>query len=104
MEKSLKSSEEFKKITYRVVKNARLADPYTIQDYPPDLTWLKERVDRGEEKNPGRPGWVFFVDKVRVAKFYGTRDWNSRILPQIKRLVAEHYADAQPVVSGDGSR
>lgn len=104
MEKSLKSSEEFKKITYRVVKNARLADPYADEDYPPDMKWLKERVDRGEEKNPGRPGWVFFVDKVRVAKFYGTRDWNSKILPGIKRLVAEHSADAQPIASGNSSR
>jgi len=104
MEDSLKSSEEFKKLTYRTVKNARLADPYTDSDYPPDIKWLKERVDRGEEKNPGRPGWVFFVNKVRIAKFYGTRDWNSKILPDIKRLVAKYSADTQPKVPGDVAR
>jgi hypothetical protein len=104
MEGSLKSSEEFKKITYRVVKNAHLADPYTDSDYPADIKWLKERVDRGEEKNPGRPGWVFFVNKVRVAKFYGTRDWNSTILPEIRRLVAKYSVDARPFVPGDAAR
>ena len=104
MEDGLKSSEEFKKLTYRVVKNARLADPYTDSDYPPDIKWLKERVDRGEEKNPGRPGWVFFVNKVRVAKFYGTRDWESKILPEIKRLVTKHYNGTQPIASGGATR
>jgi hypothetical protein len=104
MEASLKNSEEFKKITYRVVKNARLEDPYTDEDYPADMKWLKERVDRGQEKNPGRPGWLFFVDKVCVAKFYGTRGWTAKILPEIKSLVAKYSAAAQPIVSGDSSR
>ena len=50
MESGLKSSEEFKKLTYRVIKNARLADPYTDEHFAPDIKWLKERLDRGEEK------------------------------------------------------
>jgi hypothetical protein len=104
MEVSLKSSEEFKKLTYRVVKNDRLADPYIDSDYPPDIKWLKQRVDRGDEKNPGRPGWVLYVNKVRVARFYGTRDWNSRILPEMKRLVTNYYADAQPIVPRHAAR
>jgi len=104
MEASLKSSEEFKRLTYRVVKNASLADPYTDSDYPSDIKWLKERVDRGEDKNPGRPGWVLYVNKVRAAKFYGTRDWNSKILPEIKRLVTKHYTDAQAIIPVDAAR
>lgn len=104
METSLKSAEEFKRLTYRVVKNAHLADPYTDSDYPSDMKWLKERVDRGEEKNPGRPGWVFFVNKVRVAKFYGTTNWNSKILPEIKRLVAKYYTNALPIVLGGAAQ
>jgi len=104
MQDSLKNSEEFKKLTYRVVKNERLADPYLDADYPVDIRWIKERIDRGEEKIGGRPGWVFYVNKTRIAKFYGTRDWDSKSLPEIKRLVAKYSADAQPNVPGDASQ
>ncbi|WP_313952802.1 hypothetical protein [Accumulibacter sp.] len=104
MEESLKKSAEFKKLTYRVIKNQRLADPYTTDDFPPDIRWIKERVDSGEEKTLGRPGWGFYVNKVRVAKFYGTKNWDSKILPEIKLLVAKYSADAQPIVPGDAAR
>lgn len=104
MERSLKNSAEFKQLTYRVIKNERLADPYTIDNFPPDVKWIKERVDRGEEKTVGRPGWGFYVDKVRVAKFYGTKEWDAKILPKIKLLVAEHSAGAQPGVPTGAAR
>ena len=97
MENGLKSSEEFKKITYRVIKNERLADPYTDENFTSDIKWLKERIDRGEEKRLGRPGWGFYVNKVRVAQLYGTRDWYTKILPEIKLLVAKYSTDAQPL-------
>jgi hypothetical protein len=103
MEGRLKSSEEFTKLTYRSIKNARLADPYTDEHFAPDIKWLKERLDRGEEKNLGRPGWGFYVNKVRVATFYGTKNWDSTILPEIKLLVAK-YSDAQPIGPGSAAR
>lgn len=90
MERRLKESQEFKKITYRVVKNKRLADPYVREDFPQDIGWLYERVQRGEDKRTGRPGWVMYVDRKRVASFYGTRDWDEKHLPEIRRLVAKH--------------
>lgn len=90
MERQLKESEEFRKITYRVVKNRRLADPYVRDDFPQDIAWLYERVQRGEDKRAGRPGWVMYVDRKRIASFYGTRDWEGKHLPEIKRLVARH--------------
>src|SRR5258706_11901466 len=49
MEKRFKESPEFEKIKYRVVKNERLADPYTLRDFPPDIVWVYERLQRGEE-------------------------------------------------------
>ena len=90
MEKGLKESQEFKKITYRVVKNERLADPYTLQDFPPDIAWVYERMQRGEEKRPGRPGWVVYLDRKRIATFYGTTNWEEVHFPEIMRLVSEH--------------
>ena len=99
MEGSLKNSEEFKRLTYRAIKNERLADPYTIEDFPPDVKWLKERIDRGEEKSLGRPGWGFYVNRVRIAKFYGTKEWDTKILPEIKLLVAKYAADAHPIIT-----
>jgi hypothetical protein len=90
MERRLKESREFRMITYRVVKNKRLADPYTRDDFPKDIHWLYERVQRGEEKRTGRPGWVVYVERKRIATFYGTRDWDEKHLPEIKRLVARH--------------
>jgi hypothetical protein len=100
MESGLKSADEFRKLTYRVVKNQRLADPYTVEDYPPDIRWLKERMDRGEEKAVGRPGWAFYANKVRIAAFYGTKDWNSKTLPELKALVAKHSMEATPAAPG----
>ena len=90
MEASLRESAEFRKVTYRVVKNARLADPYTRADFPPDIAWIYERIERGEEKRGQRPSWVVYVNRKRVAYFYGTRDWEDHHLPAIKRLAAEH--------------
>ncbi len=104
MEAGLKGSEEFKKLTYRVIKNARLADPYTEEHFASDIKWLKERIDRGVEKNLGRPGWGFYVDKVRVATFYGTKNWDTKILPEIKLLVAKYSVDAQPINPLDAAR
>jgi len=86
MEKRFKESQEFKKLTYRVVKNERLADPYTLQDFPPDIDWIYERMQRGEEKRPGRPGW----DRKRIATFYGTTNWEEKHFSEMKRLISEH--------------
>src|SRR5690348_5027010 len=52
MEKRFKESLEFKKITYRVVRNERLADLYALRDFSPDIVWVYERMQRGEEKRP----------------------------------------------------
>lgn len=103
MEDSLKSSDEFKILTYRVVKNDRIADPYTDSDYPSDLGWLKERVDRSEEKIPPRPGWSLYVNSVRIAAFYGTRNWTSKILPEIKRLATMYADKVEPGVAPDAT-
>ena len=91
MEKRFKESQEFKKIAYRVVKNERLADPYTLRDFPPDIVWVCERLQRGEEKRPPvRPGWVVYLDRKRIATFYGTKNWEEGHFPEIKWLVSEH--------------
>src|SRR5262245_10445236 len=65
LEQEFKESAEFKKITYRMVKNDRLVDPYTREHFPADIQWLYERVQRGEERRPGRPSWVLYVDRKR---------------------------------------
>ena len=91
MEKRFKESQEFKKIAYRVVKNERLADPYALRDFPPDIVWVYERLRRGEEKRPPvRPGWVVYLDRKRIATFYGTKNWEEGHFPEIKWLVSEH--------------
>ena len=91
MEKRFRESQEFKKITYRVVKNERLADPYTLLDFPPDIAWVYERLQRGEEKRPTvRPAWVVYLDRKRIATFYGTKNWEEVHFPEIKWLVSEH--------------
>jgi hypothetical protein len=91
MEKRFKESQEFKKITYRVVKNERLADAYTLEDFPPDIFWVYERMRRGEEKSPAvRPGWVVYLDRKRIATLYGTKNWEEVHFPEIKSLVSEH--------------
>ena len=95
MEGSLKESVEFGKINYRVVKNKRLADSYAREDFPPDIVWLYERVTRGEERRPGRPSWVVYVNRKQIASFYGARDWEEKHLPEIKRLVAHFDGLAQ---------
>lgn len=91
-------------VTYRVVKNERLADPYTDEYFASDLKWLKERIDSGEERNLGRPGWGFYVNKVRVATFYGTKNWDTKILPEIKLLVAKYSASARPISPPDAAQ
>jgi hypothetical protein len=57
---------------------------------PPDIAWIHERIERGEEKRGQRPSWVVYLNRKRIAAFYGTRDWEDHHLPAIKRLVAEH--------------
>ena len=91
MEKRFKESQEFKKIKYRVVKNERLADPYTLRDFPPDIVWVHERMRRGEEKRPHvRPAWAVYLDRKRIATFYGTKNWEEVHFREIKWLVSEH--------------
>jgi len=90
MERRFKEALEFNKIIYRVVKNERLADPYTPKDFPQDILWVFERIQRGEEKKSARPGWVVYLDRKRIASFYGTSNWDEKHLPEIKRLVAMH--------------
>ena len=91
MEKRFKESPEFEKIKYRVVKNERLADPYTLRDFPPDIAWVYERMRRGEEKRPPvRPAWAVYLDRKRIATFYGTKNWEEGHFPEIKWLVSEH--------------
>jgi hypothetical protein len=90
MEKGLKASSEFKKITYRIIKSDRLVDPYVDEDYPPDVKWLKDRVDRGEESPAGRPSWAFYVNKTHIASFYGVKAWDATNFPAIKKLVAQY--------------
>ena len=87
MEQELKQSEEFKNVTYRIVKNERLEDPYLREHFPADVQWLHERVQRGEEKRPGRPGWVLYADRKRIASFYGATHWEEQHFPEIKRLI-----------------
>ena len=87
LEQELKDSPEFKKITYRVIKNERLADPYRREHFPPDTLWLYERVQRGEEARPGRPSWILYADRKRIAGFYGTTQWEEKHFPEIKRLI-----------------
>jgi hypothetical protein len=98
MEQQLKRAKEFKQLTYRVVKNDHLASPYTEEDFPYDISWLKDRLDRGEENAVGRPGWSLYVNRLPVARFYGTREWESKHLPSIKKLVAQ-YASGELKVS-----
>lgn len=74
----------------RVVKNQRLADPYTPADFPPDILWVYERIQRGEESRPGRPGWVLYADRKRIAAFYGATHWELQRFPEIRRLVRAH--------------
>jgi hypothetical protein len=93
MENGLKNSKEFKKITYRTIKSDRLVDPYVDEDYPSDLKWLKDRVDRGEESPAGRPGWAFYVNKTHIASFYGVKAWEATNFPAIKKLVAQYASD-----------
>ena len=91
MEKRFKESQEFKKIKYRVVKNERLADPYTLRDFPPDVVWIHGRIQRGEEKRPPvRPAWAVYLDQKRIATFYGTKNWEEVHFREIKWLVSEH--------------
>jgi hypothetical protein len=90
MEKGLKASSEFKKITYRIIKSDRLVDPYVDEDYPPDVKWLKDRVDRGEESPAGRPSWAFYVNKTHIVSFYGVKAWETTNFPAIKKLVAQY--------------
>ncbi len=98
LQQKLKSAKEFKKLTYREVKNERLAEPYRDEDFAGDIKWLKERLDSGEETIMGRPGWSFYVDKILVATFYGTKDWEGKTLPQIKQLVTRYANPAEPIV------
>jgi hypothetical protein len=91
MERSFKESDEFKLITYRVVKNDRLADPYTPENFPSDIQWVYELYKNGE-KHSGRPGWAVYVDRKRVATFYGTKQWTEKNLPGLKRVIAQYAA------------
>jgi len=93
MAQQLRDSEEFKRITYRIVKNERLADPYTRAHFPADIQWLYERVQRGEERRAGRPGWVLYVDRKRIAGFYGATHWEEQHFPEIRRLIRMHLRD-----------
>jgi hypothetical protein len=48
-------------------------------------------MQRGEEKRPPvRPGWVVYLDRKRIATFYGTKNWEEAHFPEIKWLVSEH--------------
>ncbi len=104
METRLKNSDEFNKVTYRVIKSERLADRYADEHFPNDIRWLKERIDRGVEKPLGRPGWGFYVDRTLVAKFYGTQDWDTKHLPTILQLVGKYSADGQLASSAEPIR
>jgi hypothetical protein len=91
MEKGFKESPEFKLITYRVVKNDRLANPYLPEHFPRDIQWVYELYQQGE-KHPGRPGWAVYVDKKRVAQFHGANAWHDKNFPGLKRVINEHAA------------
>ncbi len=62
-----------------------------IQGIASDIAWVYERMQRGEEKRPFvRPGWVVYLDRKRIATFYGTKNWEEVHFPEIKWLVSEH--------------
>jgi hypothetical protein len=100
MQASLKKAPEFKQARYRVIKNDRLVDAYVDEDFPPDMKWLKDRLERGEEAQPRRPSWVVYVNQVRVAGFYGVRDWATHTLPEIRRLIGRYASGAEKVEAG----
>ena len=83
----LKTSEEYQKLKFFVVKNERLALPYLKEHFPPEITWVWERYQRGE-KPPGRPGWTIYVDRGLVGRYVGINEWDQNAFPEIKRLVA----------------
>jgi len=52
-------------------------------------------MQRGEEKRPFvRPGWVVYLDRKRIARSYGTKNWEEVHFPEIKWLVSEHLVDS----------
>jgi hypothetical protein len=88
MKSGFEKSAEFKKINFLEVKRARIDTPPAKTDYPEELAWLRDR----NEKEPqylalGTPSWIVYVDKARVARYWGTETWNDKIFPDIKRIV-----------------
>lgn len=91
MEARFRASPEFRKLAFHRIKNARLADDYVDAAlYPPELEWLHRRYVAKEFGKPFRPGWWVFVDRKLVERFSGSSAWESKALPRIREIVAQH--------------
>jgi len=88
MKSGFEKSPEFKKINFLQVKRVRIDTPPSNADYPEELAWLRDRIEQEPRYLAlGTPSWIVFVDKARVARYWGTQTWNDKIFPDIKRIV-----------------
>ena len=102
MEKRFRESAEFKSIVYRVVKNARLADPYGPADFHPDVRWIYDGIAAHSWRAPKiRPTWWLLVDHKLVKTYVGTARWDGEYFPDIKSLVA-FYSGRGPAPTAEG--
>lgn len=90
MQHGFEKSAEFQKLIFRVVKRPRIDTPPVASDYPEDLAWLRERIEKQPQAfRLGVPAWNVYINRKRVAGFAGTQTWNDKILPAIKKIVNE---------------
>ncbi len=69
MKQKFEEAEEFRNLKFFTVKSERLADQYTQDMFAPEISWVWDRYAANNHKSPGRPSWVIYVEKVRVATF-----------------------------------
>ena len=90
MKSSFEQSSEFKKVNFYVVKRARIDTPPSGADYPQELAWLRDRIEKATQPfKLGVPAWGVHIDKKKVAGYWGTQTWNDKIFPEIRRIVNE---------------
>lgn len=89
-EPGFKSSDDFKKVEYRVVHPASFEAMMQEDSWPADLRWMLtefQMSDEGAQRALWTPRFFLAENKKIILTVTGNDAWNSKMLPAIRQAI-----------------
>jgi thiol-disulfide isomerase/thioredoxin len=91
----LLASEEIKHIEFRTIQRPFFKYKTDVDQYPDDLKWLYKMAKTGKV-----PAFIVLIDKTILLQSSGTNNWDNKVFPFLKELVAKKKAERDTVPVG----